>query len=457
MTGTPVHDVAALADRFPPGFTFGVASSAYQIEGAVAAEGRGPSIWDTFSHEPGRIQNGDTGDLTCDHYHRWAEDLDLLAALGVGAYRFSVSWPRVLPAGTGATNERGIDFYDRLIDGLLERGIEPFLTAYHWDLPQALQDRGGWVHQSIVEAFADYVGLLADRFGDRVRTWITINEPQVFAFFGHAIGRHAPGERDWGLALRVAGAALAAHAVAAARIRARAPDARVGVALDLNLVEPATTSEEDVQAALLHRAIRQDWFLDPLFGLGYPERALAAHREAGHLPDLDPPELPGSGLDFLGVNYYTREIVEADPGSPFGIRVTTGSAGRQTTMGWEVHPDGLRQVLIRLHRDYGPPSMVVTENGAAFADPEPGEGVAVPDFERREYLAAHLEAAARALAEGVPLSGYFAWSLFDNFEWEKGFGQRFGLVRVDYATQQRSLKESGEWYRSLVQQHRAGE
>lgn len=196
MTGTPVHDVAALADRFPPGFTFGVASSAYQIEGAVAAEGRGPSIWDTFSHEPGRIQNGDTGDLTCDHYHRWAEDLDLLAALGVGAYRFSVSWPRVLPAGTGATNERGIDFYDRLIDGLLERGIEPFLTAYHWDLPQALQDRGGWVHQSIVEAFADYVGLLADRFGDRVRTWITINEPQVFAFFGHAIGRHAPGERD---------------------------------------------------------------------------------------------------------------------------------------------------------------------------------------------------------------------------------------------------------------------
>jgi len=443
-------DAAELAARFPADFSWGVASSAYQIEGAVAEDGRGPSIWDTFTHTPGRVANGESGDIACDHYHRWADDVDLMARLGVNAYRFSVSWSRVLPDGTGLVNERGIAFYDRLVDRLLERGIEPVLTAYHWDLPQALQDRGGWASSSIVEWFADYAGLLADRLGDRVRTWITINEPQVFAFTGHASGRHAPGVQDWKTALRVADAAIAAHVAAAARIRAVAVGPRIGVALDLNLVEPASDSEADVAAARRHQALRQGWFLDPLFGRGYPELALAAHRGAGHLPELRDHAPGGAGLDFLGLNYYTREIVAADATAPFGIRMTHPGGGRRTTMGWEVYPDGLRQVLLRLHHDYQPPAIVITENGAAFVDPDPGDGTAVPDTERRAFLADHLAAAAAAIEEGVPLTGYHAWSLLDNFEWEKGYSQRFGLVQVDYATLQRSVKASGAWYRSLL-------
>jgi beta-glucosidase len=441
--------VADLAARFPPEFVFGVASSAYQIEGAVNEDGRGPSIWDAFTHLPGRTANGETGDVACDHYHRWVEDLDLMQELGVDAYRFSVSWPRVLPEGIGQVNQRGLDFYGRLVDGLLERGIRPVLTLYHWDLPLALQERGGWTSPSAAEWFGEYAGVLVDRLGDRVETWVTLNEPQVFAFTGHARGVHAPGITDWRTGLLVAHAALAAHGVAASRIR-EAPRARIGVALDINLVEPATDSQEDRLAALRHRALQQDWFLGPLFGRGYPELALRAHREAGHLNGLPLVAPTTDVLDFIGLNYYNREVVRADASLPFGYSLAGPMGVPRTAMGWEVHPDGLRRVLRWLHETYAPPAIVVTENGAAFPDREPPDGQTVDDFPRRAYLAGHVAAAAQALAEGVPLTGYFAWSLLDNFEWAMGYSQRFGIVRVDYTTQHRSLKASGEWYRSLL-------
>jgi beta-glucosidase len=446
----PEDAVTDLAGRFPPGFVFGVASSAYQNEGAFNEDGRGPSIWDAFTHQPGRTANGETGDVACDHYHRWAEDLDLMRDLGVDAYRFSVSWPRVLPEGTGGVNPLGLGFYDRLVDALLERRIDPVVTLYHWDLPQALQERGGWANPAAADWFAEYAGVLADRLGDRVRTWVTLNEPQVFAFTGHARGRHAPGLAHWPTALRVADTALAAHAAASARIRSAVPRARIGVALDLNWVEPATNSSADQQAALRHRALQQDWFLDPLFGRGYPDVALRAHATAGHLDGLALGKPPHGALDFIGLNYYTRELVSADDDAPFGFRVTAADGVRRTTMGWEVHPDGLRQVLRWLHATYAPPAIVVTENGAAFAEAGPVDGEMVDDGERQAYLADHVAAAAQALAEGVPLTGYFAWSLLDNFEWAEGYGQRFGIVRVDYTTLRRTLKASGTWYGSLL-------
>ena len=448
------EDVRALAARFPSGFLFGVASSAYQIEGAVAEDGRGPSIWDRFTHEPGRTANGDNGDVACDHYHRLEEDLDLMRELGVDAYRFSTSWSRVLPEGTGRVNEAGLAFYERLVDGLLGRGIQPVLTLYHWDLPQALQDRGGWTNEAAAEWFADYAGLLAARLGDRVRTWVTLNEPQVFAFTGHARGRHAPGIADWPTGLRASQVALAAHAAGTSRIRAAAPQALIGIALDLNHVAPASGSEADADAALRHRALQQDWFLDPLFGRGFPEAAVRAHADAGHLDGLQLREPAAGDLDFIGLNYYTREVVAADPSAPFGFSFARADGVPRTTMGWEVHPDGLAQVLRWLQETYQPPWIVVTENGAAFPEPDANDGEAVDDRDRSDYLAAHIGAAARAIGEGVRLTGYFAWSLLDNFEWAEGYGRRFGIVHVDYATQRRTVKDSGRWYQALIRAHR---
>ena len=438
-----------LAARFPPGFSWGVATSAYQIEGAVDEDGRGRSIWDEFSHRPGRVRNGDTGDVACDHYHRYLEDVELMARLGIGAYRFSVSWPRVLPVGTGAPNERGVDFYERLVDALLARGIRPLVNLYHWDLPQALQERGGWANPDMPGWFAGYARLVASRLGDRVGQWITINEPQVFAFTGHATGRHAPGTRDWSTALRVADAALRSHAAASDAIRAAVPDARIGVALDLNLVEPASASEDDRAAAERQALFRQRWFLDPLFGRGYPADALAAYEATGHLDGIAAADPPPGRLDFLGVNYYTRETVAGGAEGPHRARLVSPDGRERTTMDWEVHPQGLSTVLVDLQREYAPPAVVVTENGAAFAD-EPGADGRVDDERRRAYLEGHIRAAADAIDAGVPLEGYFAWSLLDNFEWDKGFGQRFGIVRVDYGTQRRTVKASGEWYRELV-------
>ncbi len=446
---SPAASVAELAARFPTSFAWGVATSAYQVEGAVEADGRGASIWDAFSHEPGRVRGGDTGDVACDHYRRYLDDVEVMASLGIRSYRFSVAWPRIVPEGIGPANQAGLDFYDRLVDALLARAIRPVLNLYHWDLPQALQQRGGWSNPEMPRWFAEYASAVAARLGDRVGQWLTINEPQVFAFTGHALGRHAPGIRSWPTALRAADAALRAHAAGAERIRALVPGARIGVALDLNLVEPASPGEEDLVAAERHRTFRQRWFLDPLFGRGYPVEAVEAYAAAALLDGVVLDDPPAGELDFLGVNYYTRETVAADVKPPHRARLAAREKVERTTMDWEVYPEGLTRVLVDLHREYRLPGVVVTENGAAFED-EPGPDGRVQDDARRRYLERHVAATAEALEAGVPLEGYHAWSLLDNFEWDKGYGQRFGIVRVDFATQRRTVKASGEWYRSLI-------
>ncbi len=442
-----------LARRFPPGFAWGAATAAYQVEGAPDADGKGPSIWDVFCRRPGAIERGETGDVACDHYHRWREDVDLMANLGLAAYRFSVSWPRVIPDGTGAPNMAGLDFYDRLVDALLERGIQPLVTLYHWDLPQALQERGGWASPESPAWFEAYADLVARRLGDRVRDWATINEPWVAAFAGNLMGVHAPGIQDWSVALRVAHSLLLGHSRAASAVRAAATGAaRVGIVLNLGPCHPATGSEADVAAARRADGHGNRWFLDPLHGRGYPADMVELH--GAHLDESAVGELDGwdGGLDFLGVNYYFRRIVESAPDQPLGLRDVKPPGALYTEMGWEVYPDGLREILTRVHADYQPPILMVTENGAAFADAIDHEGQ-IHDAPRQDYLASHFAAAADAMAEGVPLKGYFVWTLMDNFEWSFGFSKRFGLYHVDHATQRRVLKDSGGWYRSFLQAH----
>jgi beta-glucosidase len=446
-----MSDAQALAARFPRGFVWGAATAAYQIEGGHDADGKGPSIWDTFSRRPGAISTGETGDVACDHYHRWPEDVALMGRLGLDAYRLSVSWPRVLPQGTGAANEAGLAFYDRLVDALLERGIRPFVTLYHWDLPQALQERGGWTWPGVVDAFARYADLAARRLGDRVTDWMTLNEPEVVAFAGHASGLHAPGIRDARLAIAASHHLLLAHRAAADAIRAARPAARVGIALNLSPVHPATVSAEDADAAVRMDGYLARWHLDPLFGRGYPRDLLelyAPHFDRGG-------EMDGydGALDFLGVNYYTRRVVRAGDEAPLFVDRVMPDGAELTSMGWEVHPRSFTELLIRIHRDYGPREIVVTENGAAYDDVV--QGGAVDDPRRVSYLARHLAAAAEAVDADVPLAGYFVWTLLDNFEWAFGTSKRFGLVHVDYATQERTMKTSGRWYHDLIRAHRA--
>jgi beta-glucosidase len=446
-------DATNLAARFPPGFAFGTATAAYQIEGSVAADGRLPSIWDTFSHTPGRTLNGDSGDDACDHYRRWASDLDLMASLGLRAYRFSVAWPRVQPAGSGGANVQGLDFYDRLVEGLLERGIDPWLTLYHWDLPQALQDRGGWSDPSIVERFAEYVGLVADRLGDRVRHWITLNESRTHAFIGHGTGRHAPGIADWQTALRVAHHEHLAHAAAVRVLRQTAPGARVGICHDTAGIRPATPDPADVEAARRYGLAIHDWFFGPSMGRGYPRELADWYAAQGLLPAIDLDAVAAAEpIDFLAVNYYKLERIHAAPPEPtwgFGARGLDG-VGELAGNGWEIWPEALTDVLRDIHDAYQPPALVVSENGAAFADTVGPDG-SVDDTGRRSYIARHLDAAAKAIEAGVPLVGYFAWSLLDNFEWALGYGTRFGIVHVDFETQARTIKASGHWYRSLIE------
>lgn len=442
-------DPAALAGRFPPRFAWGFASSAYQIEGAAAEDGRGPSVWDTFARVPGAIADGQTGDDACDHYHRFGEDVALMAGIGARAYRFSVSWPRVQPDGAGATNERGLDFYDRLVDALLAAGIPPLVNLFHWDLPQALQDRGGFADPGIVASFAEYAALVASRLGDRVSDWMTFNEPAVFAFLGHADGIHAPGLRDWPTALRVADNQLRAHAAAGAAVRSRVKDARIGIAFDVNQVVPATDTDRDRRAAAHWSAARDAWFLDPLFGRGYPPLGLEVHRAAGHLDGVELTDPPPGDLDYLGLNYYRRDPVSARSDRPFDWTIDARPGTEQTQMGWEVAPDGLRDVLLAIHRDYAPREIVITENGAAYPDTVDPDG-RIRDDRRVAYLARHIAAAGEALAAGVPLSGYHVWSLLDNYEWSLGYTRRFGVIHVDFATQRRTLKASAEWYARLI-------
>jgi beta-glucosidase len=442
-------DPAALGRRFPPGFAWGFAASAYQVEGAAREDGRGPSVWDTFARVPGAISDGSTGDVACDHYHRYREDVRLLAELGARAYRFSVSWPRVLPTGVGSANRAGLDFYDRLVDALLEAGVRPLVNLFHWDLPQALQDRGGFANPEVVGWFSDYASLVATRLGDRVTDWMTFNEPAVFAFVGHAEGVHAPGLRDWPTAIRVADGELRSHAAAARVIRSLVRAARVGMAIDVNQVAPATTTERDRLAAERWSSARDAWFLDPLFGRGYPALGREAHREAGHLDGVELADPPAGDLDYLGLNYYRRDSVRAHSDRAFDWEIGAVPGSEQTQMEWHVAPDGLRDVLLELTRTYAPPEIVVTENGAAYPDAVEADG-AIHDDARVAYLAQHVSAASEALAAGVPLTGYHVWSLLDNYEWSFGFSRRFGLVRVDFADQCRTPKDSARWYQRLI-------
>lgn len=443
--------------RFPDGFVWGTATSAYQIEGASRADGRGESIWDRFAARPGAIADGSDGAVACDHYHRWREDVDLMRALGLGAYRFSVAWPRICPTGRWQTNAAGLGFYDRLVDALLEAGIEPFVTLYHWDLPQPLEDRGGWAARDTVDAFLEYVDVVTDQLGDRVRRFITHNEPWCISVLGYAEGLHAPGRRDWPAALAAAHHLLLSHGLATAVIRQNAPRAEVGITLNLVPAEPASPSAADAEACRAFDGAFNRWFLDPLYGRGYPEDVVADHVAAGHLPA---PALPfvrpgdletiAARTDFLGVNYYSRAVVRSERiAEADNAPRTTHVGDERTDVGWEVYPDGLRRLLLRVSRDWAPPTIYITENGAAY-NTAPDEHGRVHDIERQQFLHAHLAAAHAACEAGVPLGGYFVWSLLDNYEWQEGYRKRFGIVWVDFVTQERVLKESARQYRAIV-------
>lgn len=442
----------ALAGRFPPGFRFGAATASYQVEGAVDADGRGRSIWDTFSRTPGRTRNGETGDVACDHFHRLEEDLDLMAELGLRAYRFSLAWPRIQPEGRGVPNRAGLAFYDRLVDGLLARGIEPWATLYHWDLPQPLEDEGGWTDPAIVDRLAEYAGIAAARLGDRVRHWITLNEPRTHALMGYGTGRHAPGRSGWAGAMRAAHHAHLAHAAGVRAIRSAAPRALVGICHDVNEAVPASDAPDDVAAAARHDSAMTRWFLGPTFGRGYPADMLEWYARHGFLHGLDLSAVgPAEPIDFLALNYYRRERVTAAPVRPewgIGSRVVE-DVGERTGNGWEVWPDGLRAVLERVHRDYGPTSVAITENGATYPDPPVSDGT-LRDPLRWSYLARHLAAVADARHAGVPVDAYFVWSLLDNYEWAEGYHHPFGIVHVDFTTQRRTIKESGRRYADLI-------
>lgn len=444
------------AGRFPESFLWGAATSSYQIEGAVAEDGRSESIWDRFSHTPGSIAGNDTGDIACDHYHRWREDIAIMQQIGIRAYRLSIAWPRVIPDGNGMVNEAGLEFYDRLVDGLIAAGIEPWITLYHWDLPQVLQDVGGWTNRAVVDAFARFTDIVTRRLGDRVKHWITINEPWCASFLSYQIGIHAPGHRDWSEAVASSHNLLLAHGVATGVIRANVPDAHVGIALNPTSVYPATDSKEDRDAAQRFDGYINRWFLDPLYGRGYPEDSLALY--SSFLPRIEKVDLEtiSAPTDFLAINYYTPSFMKDDPGAEplraVGIDLPELD---HTAMGWMVEPQGLNDLIIRLHRDYHPGPIYITENGAAYDDPLPVDGV-VNDPERIAYLDGHFRAMQSAIADGATLAGYFVWSLMDNFEWAEGYSKRFGIVHIDFETQVRTIKASGRWFGNVIRTNGLG-
>ncbi|SCL32823.1 broad-specificity cellobiase [Micromonospora rhizosphaerae] len=446
-------------DTLPPTFRWGVATSSYQIEGAVAEDGRRPSIWDTFCRVPGAVANGDTGDVACDHYHRMPQDVALIADLGLDTYRFSVAWPRVQPDGRGPVNPAGVAFYDRLVDELLGRGIDPWVTLYHWDLPQALEDAGGWPARDTAHRFADYAELVFDALGDRVRTWTTLNEPWCSAMLGYFYGLHAPGRRDLGDAIAAAHHLLLGHGLAVRRLRAAASGPlELGITVNLATADPATDSPADRDAARAADGLGNRLYLDALVHGRYPEDVVAdLAREGVRIPvEADDLAVISTPFDVLGVNYYFGQLYsgvdddgrEQDADGRPVRRVVPRDLPR-TAMGWEIVPESFTDLLVRLSRDYPGVPIVITENGAAFDDQPDADGF-VADDDRVAYLAEHLRAVARARLTGADVRGYFAWSLLDNFEWAYGYDKRFGIVRVDYDTQRRTPKRSALWYRETV-------
>lgn len=448
---------------FPDDFIWGVATAAYQIEGAVREDGRGLSIWDTYSHTAGNTLNGDTGDIACDHYHRMPQDVALMRELGVQAYRFSTAWPRIIPAGKGQVNSAGLAFYDRLVDTLLENNIEPYLTLYHWDLPQALQDQGGWASRDIAGHFATYADVVSRHLGDRVKKWMTLNEPFVFTFIAHFVGRHAPGLRHFPTAIRTAHHALLAHGKALEVLRANCPDAEIGLAVNLSRSIPATDREDDLQAAELMNAYHNLWFLDPIYKGAYPQNFLDTLDESIH-PALEPDDMQliSQPIDFLGINYYFPHFVRAktrdENGFTFREETLEELQKRPyeiTEMKWPIVPDSFYQTLCDINERYHPQAIYITENGGAFPDQLIADKV--DDPRRIAYLNDHIGAMQDALNAGVPLKAYFHWSFLDNFEWAYGYERRFGLVYTDYASQQRIPKSSFYWYQQLIDANRIPE
>jgi beta-glucosidase len=455
MTATSSSDSL----RFPDGFLWGSATASYQIEGAAAEDGRTPSIWDVFSHTPGKVAKGDTGDVAADHYHRYVEDVALMKQLGLGAYRFSVSWSRVLPNAGSTVNPKGIDFYSRLVDELLGAGIAPTLTLYHWDLPAQLQDAGGWVNRDTAYRFAEYAAVVAEALGDRVATWTTLNEPWCSAFLGHASGEHAPGHTDPAESLAAAHHLLLGHGLAVPELRRILPaGAQVSITLNPGMVRPETDSPEDAVAASKIDGLQTRLWTDPLFRGEYPADVVAFTQPVSDWSFVQDGDLAiiAAPIDVLGVNFYNPGVVGHTPARDGGSPIFPGCEDvrfvpmpvEHTAMGWPVDETGLYELLQRLHADYGVPQMV-TENGAAYEDEVSGDG-AVHDEHRRFYLHRHFREAHRALTDGVDLRGYYVWSLLDNFEWAWGYDKRFGIVRVDFDTQERTVKDSGWFYRDVV-------
>ena len=438
--------------RFSPNFVFGVATAAYQIEGAVTTDGRGASIWDTFSHTPGKVKNGDTGDNACDHYHRWASDLDLVQSLGVDAYRFSIAWPRLYPSGKGALNPKGLAFYDRLIDGCLERGIRAFPTLYHWDLPQALADKGGWTDRGTAEAFAEYSATVMDHYGDRIDAVTTFNEPWCSSILSHLHGVHAPGKKNLDTTLAVVHGQHLAHGLSVQAMRASRDTVPLGIVLNAQSVYPATDKDEDQAAAQRHETFNNALFFDPLFNAQYPQAVVDALGDRLPTGWQDDMSTIHQSLDYWGLNYYCPHYVtDAD------LSANTYPASRpferpsvpRTDIGWEIDASTMTDLLLKLSDQYTLPPCYITENGAAYNhDIIRGR---IADAPRIEYMQQHLAAVVEAINRGVDIKGYFAWSLMDNFEWAEGYDMRFGLVHVDYTTQTRTLKDSALWYQALMQ------
>lgn len=429
--------------RLPPEFLWGVATSAFQIEGANQEDGKGLSIWDVFCDTPGKIKDGSDGSVACDHYHRYREDVDIIDSLGVDAYRFSISWPRVQPDGKGAWNEAGFAFYERLLDALEAKGKQAYVTLYHWDLPQALQEEGGWLNRATCRYFAEYAAEVARRFGNRVASIATHNEPWCTANLGYGNGQFAPGVRDAAAAVQVSHHLLLSHGLAMNAMRAVGSKAKLGIVLNQWTADPATDSPADRALAELEYARSVQWFMDPIFKGRYPELALRHHGanapqvEAGDMATIHQP------IDFLGVNYYFRAFCSAEtpPRTP-------PLANGRTDMGWEIYPQGLTELLLKLKDEYPLPPIYITENGMASSTPQ-------HDEERISFISRHFDALASAMEQGVDVQGYFMWSLLDNFEWDSGYAKRFGIVHVDYATQKRTLKDSAHWYRGFIKAQRA--
>jgi len=438
--------------KFPDNFLWGAATASYQIEGACTEDGKRESIWDQFSHIPGRIQGEDTGDVACDHYHRYREDVENMKTIVLKAYRFSVSWPRVIPEGKGKINEAGLGFYDCLVDELLKANIEPFITLYHWDLPQALQEKGGWKNNDTTGHFSDYAAILAHKLGDRVHHWITHNEPWVVSFLGHAFGTHAPGIMDFPTALQVCHHLLLSHGKALEVLKDIGDEnTKVGITLNLSPAYPASEKEDDIKAAKIFDSFLNRWFLDPIFKGSYPADMWDYYQDK--VPKILPEDMSiiSRKIDFLGINYYTRSVVKANPKEKIlKLTLLKPKGAEYTDMGWEIYPQGIYEILKRVQDNYCPNAIYITENGASFQDKLDKEGK-IQDDRRISYLKEHFSFAHKAIEEDVRLKGYFVWSLMDNFEWTYGYSKRFGLIYVDYTTQKRFFKESAYWYKKVIE------